>query len=282
LYRKNTRRENRTMSKQKLDALQNLISTFPNAVLAFSGGVDSTLLAVIAHRILGNRFLAVTAASPSHPDCELAEAKELAARFGFSHQVIFTDEFSHADFVSNTPERCYFCKSILFRALKKTGEAQGFDVLLAGDNADDLADYRPGHRAAREMNVRSPLQEAGLTKAEIRELSKREKLPTWRKPAYACLASRIPYGRPITEEALDRVYRAECFLLSLGFQEIRVRDHDPVARLEFCKEDLERAWSLRPQIAARLHELGFPYVTIDVDGFRSGSMNAVLSRSQLP
>ncbi|WP_408998013.1 ATP-dependent sacrificial sulfur transferase LarE [Syntrophus buswellii] len=264
------------MSEQKLDALQNLISTFPSAVLAFSGGVDSTLLAVIAHRILGNRFLAVTAASPVHPESELVAAKELAAQFGFRHQVIFTQEFAEAHFIRNPPERCYFCKLTLFRELKSISEEENFSVLLAGDNYDDLADYRPGHRAAREMNVRSPLQEVGLSKTEIREWSRRENLPTWCKPAYACLASRIPYGRAITVEALARIDQTESFLLSLGFLEIRVRDHFPVARLEFGKAELERAWNLRELIAATVHKFGFPYVAIDLDGFRSGSMNTVL------
>lgn len=264
----------------KLAALQNLLATFPSAIVAFSGGVDSTFLAVMAHRTLGERFLAVTAVSPTYPDAQLAEARDLATQFGFPHAEISTNEFSDPDFIRNPPERCYFCKRTLFQELQRIAAEKGFAVLLAGENLDDLADFRPGHRAAQEMNVRHPLQEVGLSKAEIREFSRREDLPTWDKPAYACLASRIPYGRIITTEALARIDQAESFLLSLGFQELRVRDHFPVARLEFGKAELERAWDLRPQIAARLHELGFPYVTVDLDGFRSGSMNAVLPRSQ--
>ncbi len=263
---------------EKMDALQELISTYPSAIAAFSGGVDSTFLAVVTHRILGERFLAVTAVSPTYPESQLKEAEELAARFGFPHQVIFTDEFDDPDYINNPPERCYFCKRSLFRELKRIADEKQFAVLLDGANVDDLSDFRPGHRAASEMKVRKPLQEAELTKAEIRELSRQMGLPTWNKPAYACLASRIPYGRIITVEALGRIDQAENFLISLGFQEIRVRDHFPVARLEIGQADLEQAWQLRPQIAAKLHELGFPYVTIDLDGFRSGSMNAVLPK----
>jgi len=263
---------------EKMNALQNLLSTFQSAIVAFSGGVDSTFLAVMVHRTLGERSLAVTAVSPTYPEAQLIEAKELAAQFEFPHQVIHTDEFGDPDYVKNPPERCYFCKRALFEELKSIAEEKGFAVILDGANFDDLADFRPGHRAAKEMKVRNPLQEVGLTKAEIRELSKEMGLPTWKKPAYACLASRIPYGRIITAEALARIDQAESFLISLGFQEIRLRDHFPVARLEIGQPDLERAWKLRPRIASRLHELGFPYVAIDLDGFRSGSMNAVLPK----
>ncbi len=261
---------------EKMAALEKLIATFPSAIVAFSGGVDSTFLAVAVYRALGERCLAITAVSPTYPEAELTEAGELAARFGFPHQVIQTDEIEDPDFINNPPERCYFCKRSLFRELKRIAEEKEFAVVLDGANLDDLADFRPGHRAAAELKVRKPLQEVGLTKSEIRELSKEMGLPTWNKPAYACLASRIPYGRVITVEALARIDAAERFLRSLGFEEIRVRDHFPVARLEIALADLDRAWQLRPQIASKLHELGFPYVAIDLDGFRSGSMNAVL------
>ncbi|HEX3043785.1 MAG TPA: ATP-dependent sacrificial sulfur transferase LarE [Bacillota bacterium] len=262
----------------KLEALQNLIQTFPSALVAYSGGVDSTFLAVVVHRVLGERMLAVTAFSPTYPETQLSEAKDLAAQFGFPLQVITTHEFDDPEFINNPPERCYFCKLALFRELQGIADEKGLGVLLDGANQDDLADYRPGHRAAQEMKVRSPLREVGLTKAEIRELSKKLGLPTWQKPAYACLASRIPYGQPITTEALARIDQAESFLASLGFQEIRVRDHFPVARLEISKNDLEGAWKLRKQIAEKLHEFGFPYVTIDLDGFRSGSMNEIIGK----
>lgn len=262
----------------KLDALKNLIATFPSAVVAFSGGVDSTFLTVLVHRILGKRSLAVTAISPTYPASQLTEAQELATRFGFPHRIIHSNEFEDANFISNPPERCYFCKLALFQELDRIAKQMEFAVVFDGANYDDLADYRPGHRAADKMGVRRPLQEVGLTKAEIRDLSKEMGLTTWEKPAYACLASRIPYGRTITVEALSRIDTAESFLMSLGFKEMRVRDHYPVARLEFGRSDLEQAWQHRGQIASKLHEFGFPYVAIDLDGFRSGSMNAVLPK----
>ncbi len=266
------------MIMEKLNVLQNLISSFPNAVVAFSGGVDSTFLAVMVHRILGERCLAVTAVSPTYPASQLEEAKELAAQFGFPHRIIHSNEFEDPNYISNPPERCYFCKLSLFGELDRIVKEMSFAVIFDGANYDDLADYRPGHRAADKMGVRRPLQEAGFTKAEIRELSKKMGLPTWQKPAYACLASRIPYGRIITAEALSRIDQAESFLISLGFKEIRVRDHFPVARLEFGISELERAWEHRSQIASKLRNFGFPYVTIDLDGFRSGSMNDVLPK----
>jgi uncharacterized protein len=262
----------------KLEALQNLIQTFPSALVAYSGGVDSTFLAVVVHRVLGERMLAVTAVSPTYPEDQLTEAKDLAAQFGFPLQVITTHEFDDPEFINNPPERCYFCKLALFKELHEIANLKNLAVILDGANQDDLADYRPGHRAAQEMKVRSPLREVGLTKAEIRELSEKLGLPTWQKPAYACLASRIPYGQAITLEALKRIDQAESFLASLGLQEIRVRDHFPVARLEIGKTGLEGAWKLREQIAEKLHEFGFPYVTIDLDGFRSGSMNEMIGK----
>ncbi|MCL6591441.1 MAG: ATP-dependent sacrificial sulfur transferase LarE [Firmicutes bacterium] len=264
---------------EKLAALQNLIHTFPSALVAYSGGVDSTFLAVVVRQVLGGRMLAVTAVSPTYPGSQLSEAKDLAAQFGFPLQVITTHEFDDPEFINNSPERCYFCKLALFKELQGIATRNNLAVILDGANQDDLADYRPGHRAAREMKVRSPLREVGLTKAEIRELSKKMGLPTWQKPAYACLASRIPYGQAITFEALARIDQAESFLMSLGFHEIRVRDHFPVARVEIGSAELEHAWRLRGQIAAKLHELGFPYATLDLDGFRSGSMNALLPRN---
>jgi uncharacterized protein len=263
---------------EKLEALQNLIQTFPSALVAYSGGVDSTFLAVAVHRVLGERMLAVTAVSPTYPEAQLTEAKDLAAQFGFPLQVITTHEFDDPEFINNPPERCYFCKLALFKELQRIASQNNLAFLLDGANQDDLADYRPGHRATQEMKVRSPLREVGLTKAEIRELSKQMGLPTWQKPAYACLASRIPYGQAITLEALQRIDQAESFLNALGFHEIRVRDHFPVARIEIGRLEMDQAWQLRDKIAAKLHEFGFPFVTLDLDGFRSGSMNEILGK----
>ena len=266
----------------KLQALKELLSTFSGALIAYSGGVDSTFLAVIAHEVLGERFLAVTAVSPTYPEHQLTEAEELAKRLGLPHKVIHSNEFSEPQYVANPPERCYYCKTALFQELKHLAAERGLEVVLDGANLDDLGDYRPGHRAAEELGVRSPLQEEGFTKQEIRDYSKALALPTWDKPAYACLASRIPYGREITPEALARIDRGEQFLAGLGFTQLRLRDHYPVARIEVAPDEMSRAWEHRQAIAARLHEIGFPYVTIDLDGFRSGSMNETIGRKPSP
>lgn len=262
----------------KLVKLKELLGSLPGAVIAYSGGVDSTFLTVIAKEVLGERALAVTAVSPTYPEGQLSEAKELAARYGINHLVITTDEFSEPNFTANPPERCYYCKMALFQELKKIAKEKGDWPILVGANVDDLSDYRPGHRAAEELGVRSPLQEVGLTKSEIRELSKAMSLPTWNKPAYACLASRVPYGTQITPEVLKRIDLAESFLTSLGLTQLRVRDHFPVARIEVGRDELDKAWRNREAITAKLHQIGYPYVTLDLDGFRSGSMNEILKK----
>lgn len=230
----------------------------------------------MAHRILGDRSLAVTAASPTYPARCLEEARVLALQLGLRHRVIQTKECAEEDFLANPPDRCYHCKRLLFAELGRLAAEEGHRVVLDGSNRDDLGDHRPGRRAAREAGVRSPLQEIGLGKEEIRFFSRALGLPTWDKPAYACLASRIPYGCRITEEALARIDRAEEFLSATGFREIRVRDHYPVARVEIGPREMEKAWSRRAEIAARLHEIGFPYVALDLDGYRSGSLNRIL------
>lgn len=260
----------------KLEKLKELLQPLPGVVIAYSGGVDSTFLTIIAHEVLGERALAVTAVSPTYPEHQLSEAKGWAARFGINHTVITTNEFDEPNFILNPPERCYYCKISLFRELGKIAKEKGDWVILDGANIDDLADYRPGHRAAEELGVRSPLQEAGLTKSEIRDLSKEMALPTWDKPAYACLASRVPYGIRITPEILKRIDLAENFLTSLGLTQIRVRDHFPVARIEVGRAELDKAWQNRETITGKLHQIGYPYVTLDLDGFRSGSMNEIL------
>ena len=262
----------------KLEQLKIILKTYPSAVVAYSAGVDSTFLAVVAHQVLGENMLAVTAVSPTYPGEQLDEAKAIATQFGFRHQVIHTNEFEEPDFVANPPNRCYYCKLSLLKDLRKLADEQGFQEVLDGANVDDLSDYRPGHQAVKEVGVRSPLQEAGMTKADIREYSQQLGLPTWNKPAYACLASRVPYGTKITPEILGRIGRAEQFLYSLGFIEVRVRDHFPVARIEVGKEQMEEAWTQRNPIAAKLHELGYSFVTLDLDGFRSGSMNAGITK----
>lgn len=260
----------------KYQALQDLLRTYQSALVAFSGGVDSTLLAVVAHRALADQFLAVTAVSPTYPEQQLEEALALARQFHLPHQVVHTNEFESPDFLVNPPERCYYCKLDLYRQLRGLADQKGLAVILDGANRDDEGDYRPGHRAAAEMGVRSPFRELAFTKADIRELSRELGIPTWDKPAYACLASRIPYGTPITPEALARIDGAEQFLASLGLRVFRVRDHFPLARVEIGTTELELAWQNRQEIARRLHELGFPFVTLDLDGFRSGSMNELI------
>lgn len=265
----------------KHQALMNLIRTFPSAVLAFSGGVDSTLLAVVAGDVLKDKFLAVTAVSPTYPEDQLDEARQLAKKYNLRHQVIFTNEFELPEFVSNPPDRCYYCKSALFEELRKLADEKGYTVILDGANLDDNQDFRPGHRAAREMGVRSPFQEVGMTKVDIRELSKALDIPTWNKPAYACLASRIPYGSSITPEILKRIGEAESFLASLGFREFRVRDHFPVARIEVSPAELDSAWHQKKAVSQKLHQLGYSFVTLDLDGFRSGSMNETLKLDSL-
>lgn len=259
----------------KLQKLKDLLHSMPGVVIAYSGGVDSTFLAVIAHEVLKDKALAITAVSPTYPEQQLSEAEALAKKFGLAHRVIHTNEFDDANYVANPANRCYYCKSSLFRELCSIAGERGW-VVLDGANVDDLSDHRPGHQAAKEMGVRSPLQEAGFTKQDIRDFSKERNLPTWSKPAYACLASRIPYGSKITSENLKRIDLAENFLSGLGFIQFRVRDHFPIARIEVAADQLDTAWQNREKISSKLHELGFTYVALDLDGFRSGSMNETL------
>jgi len=250
-------------------------------VVAFSGGVDSTYLTAVAHEALGDRALAVTGVSPSVPASEVEEAKELARLIGIGHRLIETHEMDKPGYVENSAERCFFCKEELYSLLGEMTKIEGYAVVVDGCNLDDLGDYRPGRRAAAEQGVRSPLVEAGLTKAEIRALSQERGLPTWDKPAMACLSSRIPYGSPVTVEALDQIEVAESFLRSLGLRQLRVRHHGQVARIELDESGMAILMSggRRKAVTDRLKELGFAYVTLDLAGFRSGSMNEVLKEA---
>jgi uncharacterized protein len=245
-------------------------------VVAYSGGVDSAFLAATAHRVLGDAAIAATAVSPSVAERELAEAEELARRFGWNHVLIETHELAREEYVRNDPHRCYWCKTELFDMLGPLAHERGAEIAV-GTNLDDLSDYRPGLAAARERNVKTPLADAGLTKAEVRALSREAGLPTADKPASPCLASRFAYGVGVTREGLRRIDRAEEVLRSLGFVEFRVRDHGDLARVEVPPAELERAASLHDQIATALRDLGFRYVTLDLTGFRSGSLNEVLT-----
>lgn len=247
-------------------------------MVAFSGGVDSSYLAYKAHRVLDDAALAVTAESPSVPSRQREMALRLAGEFRFRHEFVNTQEIEREEYRENPPERCYFCKDTLFELLITLAKKRGFATVVDGLNADDLGDYRPGRRAAEEHGIRSPLMEAGLNKDEIRQLSRQAGLATADQPASACLASRFPYGVRITEEKLRMVDRGEEALRAMGFGVFRVRHHEELVRLEFGKEELLKA--LNPEVAGRLTEifkgLGYKFVTLDLEGYRTGSLNEVL------
>ena len=267
---------------EKYERLRRLIDGYGSLLVAYSGGVDSTLLLKVAHDVLGDRVLAVTAASPTYPGAEQEAAVALAARLGVRQVTIETDELEIAGFADNPPERCYFCKGELFGQLQQIARAEGIAHVVDGANADDAGDYRPGMQAAGELGVVSPLLEAGLTKDDVRALSKRFGLETWDKPSAACLASRFPYGETITREKLAMVESAERFLTGLGFRQVRVRHHGTIARIEVAPDEIERLASaaVRDQVTRALTDIGYSYVTIDCRGYRTGSLNEVLSQDE--
>ena len=265
---------------EKKDKLAAILRDMGSVVVAYSGGIDSTFVASAAFDALGERALAVTGVSSSIPKKEVEAAKQLTAQIGIAHRLIETHEMDRPGYVENSPERCYHCKEELYTLLGEITKIQGYDQVVDGCNLDDIGDFRPGRRAAAEHGVRSPLIEAGLTKDEIRALSKERGLPTWDKPAMACLSSRIPYGSRVTVEALDQIETAEAFLRSLGLRQLRVRCHGPVARIELDEDGLAAVMrgDRRQAVVSRLKDLGFAYVTLDLAGFRSGSMNEGLQR----
>lgn len=262
----------------KLDYLKNILKDMGRVIVAFSGGVDSSFLLRVAKEVLGDKILAVTACSETYPQAELEEAKKIAQLLSVRHLIISSEELEIPGFQDNPSNRCYFCKKELFGKLKEIGAKEGIDLIVDGTNHDDLGDHRPGMLAARELGVRSPLTEAGLTKKDIREYSHLLGLPTWEKPSFACLASRFPYGEKITREKLRRVDRAEEYLKSKGFKQLRVRHHEGIARIEVDRRDIRRFLqdNLSREIIMKLKELGFTYITLDLEGYRMGSMNETL------
>jgi pyridinium-3,5-biscarboxylic acid mononucleotide sulfurtransferase len=265
----------RRISTSKQHRLFELLASYDSAIVAFSGGVDSAYLAWAATRVLGPRAVCITADSPSYPDHHRQLALRIAREFSLNHEIVSTTELDRPEYRANPVDRCYYCKHELYTTLSRIARDRGINVIADGNNADDRGDYRPGRKAAREFGVRSPLDEVDLLKDEIRELSRHAGLPTWDEPASACLSSRIPYHSEVTDEKLRMIERAEDVLRGLGFRVCRVRHHDALARLEIGRDELPRALDpdLRERIVRELRALGYEHVTIDLQGYRMGSLN---------
>ncbi len=264
-----------TQMNQDYERLKECLAEMEGVVVAYSGGVDSSVLLAAAVDALGDRALAVSGESASYPLRESAEAKKLAKKIGARHRMVATDEMDNPEYRANPRHRCYLCKSTLFTALWQVARDEGLAVVVEGSNQDDLGDFRPGMKAARDLAARSPFVELGLGKAAIRAMAKARDLPVWDKPAAACLASRVPYGQLITPERLKRIELTEDFLGSLGFVQIRARDHGNLVRLEIGRDEMDRflAADLRLQVAEKVKELGYTYVSLDLLGYRTGAMN---------
>ena len=263
--------------EEKLDILKNRLKEYKSAVIAFSGGVDSTFLARVAKDVFGDNLLLVTATSSTYPFYELDEAKSLAKLLGIKHKIIVSEEIDIPGYADNPPDRCYYCKSELFGKIKYIASQDGYQAVYDGSNADDLKDFRPGMKAKQEKGVISPLADSGFTKDDIRFFSGKLNLPTAGKQSYACLASRFPYGEKITKVKLDRLATAEFEVRKLGFTQFRIRSHENMARFEFIPSEMDKAWGIREKLTEICKNSGFTFVTIDLKGYRTGSMNEVLS-----
>jgi len=265
--------------KQKLAGLKKIILNYNSVLIAFSGGVDSAFLLKVASGLLRkDKVLAVTASSPTYPQEELLFSKTIAQKLGVRHKIIKTDELKDERFVSNPVNRCYFCKIGLFRRLKNIAAKSKLNFVLDATNASDKLDFRPGDKARQELKIRSPLLEAGFTKDDIRKLSKELGLNTWNKPSLACLASRVPYGARISLESLERINRAESYLRKIGFKQVRLRHYNGLCRIEVLKKDIPRLINRGEQIVDKLRKLGYNYITVDLEGYRTGSMNPALPK----
>jgi uncharacterized protein len=271
------------MENDKLKKLKEIILDMESLVVAFSGGVDSTFLLFVAHQVLGEKVLAVIAKSSTYIQRECSAAEEFCKVRNIPYKIIVSEELEIPEFTQNPKDRCYYCKRELFHKIKQIAYEVGFAAVADGSNADDLKDYRPGMRATKELFVISPLKDAGFTKQEIRDLSREMGLPTWNKPSMACLASRFPYETEISFEKLKTVEKAEEFLFQKGFRTLRVRHHDTLARIEVGQEEMGRFFEpgIRDEILWKLKELGYKYVTLDLQGYRTGSMNEVLDKEHL-
>ena len=270
---------NTITKEKKLNKLKNIITNYKSALIAFSGGVDSSFLLNITVEILGKEnVLAVTSSAETYPSEELEEAKQIVEEIGANHLITYTSELKNDNFTKNNEKRCYYCKKELFSELKDIADEKNFEVVFDGSNYDDkVDDYRPGLKAVEELNVKSPLMEAKLGKKEIRQTSKERGLPTWNKPSFACLSSRFPYGNEINTEKLEMVDQGESFLREYKFQQLRLRHHDEnTARIEVSPEDMPLLVEKREEIVNKLKEIGYTYITMDIEGYRTGSMNEVL------